>query len=166
MNNALAASVASQPVFRRQARARRLLIPVKRAKDAGRAVTYAIRRRAEGCDVAVCLLHVKESPTPWQGLVGDAGMPRGKRRQGDDVFAVALRMLEGLDIEFAGYVRSGPVVFTILDAAEELACDEIVVPAPGKGVFSLLSRRIVPALMARQRSARLVAVMNGGVAVP
>jgi nucleotide-binding universal stress UspA family protein len=153
------------PPAAHRAKARRLLIPVKDAKASNRAVTYAIRRRAEGLDVAVCLLHVEESPTQWQALLGDVNARAARRRQADRVFAPAMRMLEGLDIEFAAYVRSGPVVFTILDAAEELACDEIVVPAPGRGLFSLLSRRVVPVLMARQRSARLVSVTNSGVAV-
>ncbi|MDK9704582.1 MAG: universal stress protein [Sulfuritalea sp.] len=153
------------PTAVRHAKVRRLLIPVKSAKDAGHAVAYAIRRRAEGLGVAVCLLHVEESPTQWQALSANAEARAVKRRRADHVFAPAMRMLEGLDIEFAAYVRSGPIVFTILDAAEELACDEIVVAEPGKGVFGLLSRRVVPVLMARQRSARLVAVTNAGVAV-
>ena len=164
MSHALATSVAVPSVRRHPVRMRRLLIPVKRPKEAGRAVSYAIRRRAEGCGVAVCLLHVEEAPSQWQALVG-GGMPDGRRRQASDVFGVAMRMLEGLDIEFAAYVRSGPIVFAILDAAEELACDEIVVPAKGSGLFSLLSRRVVPVLKSRQRSARLVTVSNCGEAV-
>lgn len=156
----------SAPFAARHAKARRLLIPVKNAKASSRAVNYAIRRRAEGLDVAVCLLHVEESPTQWQALLGNAEAQAGKRRRADHIFAPAMRMLDGLDIEFAAYVRSGPIVFAILDAAEELACDEIVVPASGKGVFSLLSRRVVPVLIARQRSARLVEVTANGVAVP
>lgn len=167
MSSAVAMSlkVVSAPVANRHAKARRLLIPVKKAKDAGRAVTYAIRRRAEGLDVAVCLLHVEESPTQWQVLLGNAEVQTVKRRRADHIFAPAMRMLDGLDIEFAAYVRSGPIVFTILDAAEELACDEIVVPAHGRGLLRWLSRRVVPVLAARQRSARLVEVTNNGVAV-
>jgi hypothetical protein len=82
------------------------------------------------------------------------------------VFGPVLQLLDGLDIEFAAYVRTGPVVFSILDAAEELECDEIVVPAPGSALSHLLSRHVVTILTARQRSARLVAVTKSGIAVP
>lgn len=143
---------------------RRLLIPVKDADDAVGALDYAIRRRAEGLGVTVCLLHVEESPTQWQALVGGHGAHAEKRRRRHDVFAAAMRMLEGLDIEFAAYLRAGPVVFSILDAAEELDCDEIVVPAPSEGLFRLLSRDIVTTLLARQRSVPVVAVTKRGVA--
>ncbi len=81
----------------------------------------------------------------------------------DQVFSAAVRMMEGLDIEFAAYVRSGPIVFTILDAAEELACDEIVVPAQDNVWLRLLSRQVVTILMARQRSASLLAVGRNGI---
>ena len=144
---------------------RRLLIPVKNAKSAAGAVMYAIRRRAEARDVAVCLLHVEESPTQWQALLGGTGIHGARRSRADAVFGPARRMLDGLDIEFAAYVRSGPVVFTILDAAEELECDEIVVPAPNSGLSHLLSRHVVTVLTARQRSARLVAVTNSAIVV-
>jgi nucleotide-binding universal stress UspA family protein len=144
---------------------RRLLIPVKNADDAARAVGYAIRRRAEGTGVTACLLHVEESLSQWQALIGGHGAHAEKRRRSHDVFAGAMRMLEGLDIEFAAYLRSGPVVFAILDAAEELDCDEIVVPAPGEGLFRLLSRDIVTTLLARQRAVPVVAVTKRGVAV-
>lgn len=144
---------------------RRLLIPVKSADDAVRAVGYAIRRRAEGTGVTVCFLHIEESPSQWQALLGGHGAHAEKRRRSHDVFATAVRMLDGLDIEFAAYLRSGPVVFSILDAAEELDCDEIVVPAPSEGLFRLLSRDIVTTLLARQRSVPVVAVTKRGVAV-
>ena len=145
---------------------RRLLIPVKNAKSAVSAVMYAIRLRAEARDVAVCLLHVEESPTNWQELLGVTRIHGARRSRTHAVFGPVLKLLDGLDIEFAAYVRSGPVVFTILDAAEELECDEIVVPAPGSALSHLLSRHVVTILTARQRSARLVAVTKSGIAVP
>jgi hypothetical protein len=147
-------------------RKRRLLIPVKDPKRAISAVMYAIRLRAEARNVAVCLLHVEESPTQWQALLGGARMPGERRCRTDAVFGPALHLLDGLDIEFAAYVRSGPVVFTILDVAEELDCDEIVVPAPGSALSYLWSRHVVTVLAASQRSARLVTVTKSGTALP
>ncbi len=113
--------------------------------------------------MSVCLLHVDESPTRWQVSIGGAKASNEKRRRTVQVFSAAVRMMEGLDIEFAAYVRSGPIVFSILDAAEELACDEIVVPAQDNVLLRLLSRQVVTILMARQRSARLLAVGRNGI---
>lgn len=74
-----------------------------------------------------------------------------------------MHMLEGLDIEVSAYVRYGPLVFSILDAAEELDCDEIVVPAPHKGPFRILSHDVVANLLAQQRSVHVVAVSKNGM---
>ncbi len=143
----------------------RLLIPVKKGSDARRAISYAIRRRAEGCDVSVCLLHVEEQFDEkgmrnfwlWQS-------PLGKTRQ-RKIFTTAMGMLSGVDIEVAAYVRYGAVVFTILDAAEELDCHEIVIPAPPAGVLRWLSRNVVTALLTRQRSVQVVLARQDGTAI-
>ncbi|WP_083522804.1 universal stress protein [Sterolibacterium denitrificans] len=142
----------------------KLLIPVKNGEDARQAVAYAIRRRAEGVQVAVCLLHVEES-----GPGGDPGVVwhellEKTRHSRPRPFDIALRLLFGLDIDVAAYVRKGAVAFTILDAAEELDCQEIVMPAPHSGLlpFRWLSRNVVDTLLARQRSVRVVAVNRDG----
>lgn len=166
MENAMAVTSRHRNAAAPRPRTRRLLIPVKSARSAVSAVTYAIRLRAEACQVTVCLLHVEESPTQWEALLGGASILGARRARADAVFGPALRLLDGLDIEFAAYVRPGPVVFTILDVAEELQCDEIVVPAPNSSLARLLSRHVVTVLMARQRVARLVAVTKSGIAVP
>lgn len=165
MSDAVATQEQSSPDVHHLPASRRLLIPVKDSDSAVRAIGYAIRRRAAGQPVTVCLLHIEESPTQWDMLLRGHGAHAERRRRSEDVFAGARRMLDGLDIEFAAYLRSGPVVFSILDAAEELDCDEIVVPAPGEGLFRLLSRDIVTTLLARQRSVPVVAVTKRGIAV-
>lgn len=142
----------------------RLLLPLRNGADAACGTEYAIRRRAQGRMVAVCLLHVEETPAQWQALVGGSAAPPARPRRHHDVFARTLRRLEGLDIEYAAYIRSGPIVFTILDAAEELACGEIVVPAPGTGLMRLWSRDIVLTLLARQRAIPVVTVDAHGMA--
>jgi nucleotide-binding universal stress UspA family protein len=165
MSQALALQPTARTMAHCSVSARRLLIPVKDTNDASRGISYAIRRRAEGEDVSVCLLHVEESPTQWQTLFGGGSMLAARRRRTEDAFAGVLELLQGLDIEFAAYVRAGPTVFSILDAAEELGCDEIVVPEPVGGMFRLLSRDIVSTLLARQRAIPVVLVSKHGVAV-
>jgi hypothetical protein len=140
-------------------------LPLKNAAEVEGAIEYAIRRRAQARMVAVRLLHIEEAAAHWQMLVGGITATATRQRCHQDIFAKTLRRLEGLDIEYAAYIRSGPIVFTILDTAEELECDEIVVPAPGTGLMSLWSRDIVLTLLARQRAVPVVAVDKHGMAV-
>ncbi len=143
----------------------RLLIPVKDGDDAEQAVAYAIRRRAEGIAVSVCLLHVEESEeSEGIGQTGLSwnGKPGVKRRR--EVFTTAMRLFSGLDIDVSAYIRKGSAVFTILDTAEELDCQEIVMPSPPAKVFRWLSRNTVTTLLARQRTVRVVVAKKDGTA--
>lgn len=166
MENVMTSTTSRRNASAHPPRIRRLLIPVKGPKRALSAVTYAIRLRAGAREVSVCLLHVEESTSQWPVLLGGTRIIGARRLRTDSVFGPALHLLDGLDIEFAAYVRSGPVVFTILDVAEELDCDEIVVPAPGSALSHLWSRHVVTLLAANQRAARLVTVTKSGTAVP
>lgn len=142
----------------------KLLIPVKNGNDAHRAIAYAIRRRATGERIAVCLLHVEERGRAGQthGEMLDHGFAETARAVHHRPFDKALRLLLGLDIDVAAYIRKGAVAFAILDAAEELDCQEIVMPAPHAGLFRWWSRNVVDTLRARQRAARVVAVSKDG----
>ena len=131
----------------------RLLVPVKGPAGASQAIGYAISRSAGGGRVEVALLHVEAVPRPGQQGVGA-------------LFVRARRMLERRDIDCCAYVRSGPVVFSILDAAEELDCSEIVVPAPARPLARLWSHRVVDALLAGQRSIPVVTVNQRGTRQP
>lgn len=141
---------------------RRLLIPVKNAEGATRAISYAIRRRAEGLPIRVFLLHVEETFPARLPIAGDRSQV-SEAGESEGIFTELMHMLEGLDIEVSAYVRYGPLVFSILDAAEELDCDEIVVPAPHKGPFRILSHDVVANLLAQQRSVHVVAVSKNGM---
>jgi len=131
----------------------RLLVPVKGPGGASQAIGYAISRSLGGCHVEVALLHVETAPAPKQQGTGA-------------LFVHARRMLERSDIDCSAYVRSGPVVFSILDAAEELDCSEIVVPAPARPLARLWSHRVADALLAGQRSIPVVTVNRRGIKQP
>lgn len=131
-----------------------LLLPIKRPGDCRQAIAYAVSRCTDEHRVAVALLHIEDSEN-------DSRIPA--RYRTGTLFARATRMLEHRDIEFAAYVRSGPVVFSILDAAEELDCSEIVVPAPAWPLARLWSQRVVAALLAGQRSIPVVTVNKRGI---
>lgn len=141
----------------------RLLIPVKRPGDARQAIGYAISRCADGGSVEVALLHVESVAARWPVGDGERSVQALAQQASAALFARATQMLERCQIGFAVYVRSGPVVFSILDAAEELDCSEIVVPAPARPLARLWSQRVVDALLAGQRSIPVVTVSKRGV---
>ena len=140
----------------------RLLIPVKRPGDARQAISYAISRCTDGGSVEVALLHVESVAARWPVGDGERSVQAVAQQASAALFARASQMLERCQIEFAVYVRSGPVVFSILDAAEELDCSEIVVPAPARPLARLWSQRVVDALLAGQRSIPVVTVDKRG----
>ena len=140
----------------------RLLIPVKRPGDARQAIGYAISRCTDGGSVEVALLHVESVAARWPVGNGERSVQATAQQASAALFARATQMLERSGIEFAVYVRSGPVVFSILDAAEELDCNEIVVQAPARPLARLWSQRVVDALVAGQRSIPVVTVDKRG----
>ena len=140
----------------------RLLIPVKRQGDARQAIGYAISRCTDGDCIEVALLHVESVAARWPVGDGERGVQATAQQASAALFARATQMLERCGIEFAVYVKSGPVVFSILDAAEELDCSEIVVSAPARPLARLWSRRVVDALPAGPRSIPVVTVYKRG----
>lgn len=150
-----------------QRQALRLLIPVKHGDDARQAVGYALQQRATGLKISVCLLHVEESVNTaaaefsWP-VAGTQSRSGGRQTHLGRLFDKAMQLFVGLEIEVAAYIRKGPVAFAILDAAEELDCQEIVLPAPPTGFLRWLSRNVVATLLARQRSIRVLAISRDG----
>ena len=141
----------------------RLLIPVKRPGDTLPAVDYAISRGAGGLRVEVALLHVEAVAHARPDENTERRGPAFAQQGSNGVFERAARMLQGSEIEFAAYVRSGPVAFSILDAAEQLDCSEIVVPAPAWPLARLWSKRVVDALVAGHRAIPVVLVNRHGI---
>lgn len=141
----------------------RLLIPVKRPSDARAAVGYAISRGASGQHVEVALLHVEDAAPAWLDENGELRRPACVRLGRQGLFERAARMLESSGVEFAVYVRSGPVAFAILDAAEQLDCSEIVVAAPPWPLARFWSRRVIDALVAGHCSIPVVLVSQRGI---
>lgn len=141
----------------------RLLIPIGRSGGSAGSIQYAIRRARMGGSVETCLLHVEEPVPRWE-LPETAVRPEATlRRQIEYVLSQATRPLAERGIPYAAYLRSGDVVFSILDAAEELACQQIVVPLPRSRWRRLFSHDVVVALYARQRDIPVVAVTEDGM---
>lgn len=134
---------------------KRLLIPVANIRSARRVIDHLVLRLASDKDLMACLLHVEEPISQWSALRGQhAWYDKGNRV--DALFDQLFAILRQKRIEHSAYVRTGGIVFTILDTAEELDCHEIVMPAPATGIRQLWSRGIVWHTIRKQRKIPVV----------
>lgn len=149
------------------ARVLRILVPINANEDSRWGVKYALQRRREGRQVEVILLNVGEPITQWQVLrfrtQQEIAQFQSERAQA--FIEEAAAPLAAEKIPCRGFFKQGEVTFSILDTAEELACDEIAMPEPKKGWGSLFSRDIVLAVKRRQRDAQLVVVDRQGMPI-
>ena len=144
----------------------RLLIPITADEDSRWGVDYALRLHEEGRDVEVCFLNVGEVITQWQVLRfrTQAEIAKFQAERAEAFIAEASQPLAEKHIHFRGLFKQGDIVFSILDTAEELECDEIVMPMPQTGLLSLLSRDIVTAVQRGQRGVQVTTVGRNGIA--
>lgn len=141
----------------------RLLIPIKKLDDAGAAIAYAARRHEAGLPVRIALLHVEALVAPWP-IRGEGQYVRARRKSTTgNVFADSQRILERLGIEYSTHLTTGPLVFSILDAAEQLACSEIIVRSPGRLHMRFLSQNVVSTLLTWQRAVPVITVNQRGI---
>lgn len=141
---------------------RRLLVPIKDAKEINYGVRYASHLMDEGVSVKVCLLHVADTLREKAILhtwMGDVATEEDARLQ--SLIAEATAYLEKSRIRHSSHIRRGDVVFMIFDSAELLDCHEIVLPESRSTflsrVFSdsiarklLCSNRCVPVVMVNE----------------
>lgn len=141
----------------------RLLIPICGGKRCFWATTYAEKLRRGDQMVEVCLLHVLEPLGPLQALLhAFPAQLTLQRQRAEAVLALAAKPLQTAGIPYAAYLRSGSIVSSLLDAAEELDCQEIVVPRSRRRFFS---RDVVRLLQARRRRVPVVVVGASGIPV-
>lgn len=143
----------------------RILVPINANDDSRWGVRYALRRRREGKKVEVILLNVGEQIDQWQVLrfrtQREIAQFQSERAQA--FIEEATTPLAAKNIPCRGVFKQGDVVFSILDTAEELDCDEIAMPMPRKGLPSLFSSGIVRAVKRQQRDVPVVAVNSDGM---
>lgn len=144
----------------------RLLIPINANEDSRWGVSYALRLHDEGWDVEVCFLNVGEVITQWQVLRfrTQAEIARFQSERAEAFIEEASQPLAEKHILYRGFFKQGDIVFSILDTAEELECDEIVMPEPYTGLLGVFSRNIVSSVLRRQRGVRLTLVDQKGTA--
>jgi K+-sensing histidine kinase KdpD len=107
-----------------------LLVPIRRATDVIFGARYANMLKKNGKQVKVSLLHVnrprrdESSPHSFSANVNVL-----EEAQAEALLKEAALFLNEHDIAHRTYIMSGDVVFSILDAAELLNCQEIILPS-------------------------------------
>lgn len=148
-----------------QSKPLRLLVPINANASSRWGVRYAVQRRLEGSAVEVVLLNVGEIVTQWQVLrfrtQQEVAQFQSERAQAfiDDAGA----LLAAENIPYRGLFKQGDIVFSILDAAEELDCDEIALPAPQPGLANLFARDIVAEVRRHQSDIPVIVVDSDGL---
>ncbi|MET3135006.1 nucleotide-binding universal stress UspA family protein [Oxalobacteraceae bacterium GrIS 1.11] len=140
-----------------------LLLPIKRASDVIYGARYAKRLLEWGIQVKVHLLHVTGAGRqPGAPLVQERG--EEDDAQAEEVMREAALYLSRSRIDHCSFLRSGDIVFSILDAAEMLDCREIVLPAPG--AWRLFSGDLTRRIARSSRSATVVLAGQDGMRCP
>ena len=148
------------------ASARRLLIPVDPTERSRWGVQYAIRQKRCGTPVQAVLLFVSEPVTAPEVLRfrTQAEIARFQAECGVQILHDAAQPLLAAGVACQEIYRQGDIVAEIGDAAEQLACDEIVLPLPHARLAKLLSRDVVREVIKRVKDVAVVTSDAEGVA--
>ncbi len=143
----------------------KLLLPVDATERSRWGINYAIGRKRSGRDVAVSLLFVAEPVTNWEVLrfFSEERVRRFHAERGNYLLEDAAQPLRQAGIPVQMNYREGDIVFQILDVAEQLECDEIVLPMPYPRWARLFSPDIVREVARRQRSVPVTTVSPQGM---
>jgi len=145
----------------------RILVPINANDDSRWGVEYALRRHRQGDRLEVVLLNVGEPITQWEVLRfrTEQEIAQFQSARAQAFIEEASQRLMAQDIPWRGLFKQGKLAFAILDTAEELECDEIVMPAATTWMPSLFSSAVASAVARAQRSVPVVLVNAGGAAV-
>lgn len=143
----------------------RLLLPINATDESRWGLQYALRKHRDGIRLEVVLLNIGEPVTQWQVLrfrtQQEVAQFQSERAQA--FIEQARQILEQEDVPCHGLFRQGELAFSILDVAEELDCDEIVMPEPKKCLLTAFSNGTLAAVLRQQRDVPVVVVNGDGV---
>ena len=120
----------------------KVLVPVDGSDRSLQAVRHAAFLFQERCAAEVVLLNVQ--PQLESGRADAFRSARRlkamERREADRALAQARRILDEAGVKHSTCVRSGNVAPCIARCADEERCDEIVIPAPRRGLLRAVAR--------------------------
>lgn len=145
---------------------RTLLLPVDATDRSRWSIQYALRKHAGGRDLVVHLLLVAEPVTNWEVLrfYSQERVRQFQVERGSFLLEDAAQPLRQAGITVQTHLREGDIAFNILDVAEQLDCDEIVLPVPHPRWTRLPGADIVRAVLQRQRDVLVTVVTEDGTA--
>lgn len=141
-------------------KAMRLLIPIDATERSRWGIEHALRQHRDGRPLEACLLFVAEPVTSLEVLrfrTHDE-IARFQAESGRLILQDASRPLREAGIECRDIYREGDIVFQILDTAEQLGCDAIVLPLPHARIARLLARDVVREVLRQTKGVPVVAV--------
>ena len=143
----------------------KLLLPIDATERSRWGINYAIGRKQSGRDVAVSLLLVAEPVTNWEVLrfLSQEKVRRFQAERGNYLLEDAAQSLRQAGIPAQMNYREGDIAFQILDVAEQLECDEIVLPIPYPRWARLFSLDIVREVTRRRRNVSVTTVNAHGM---
>jgi hypothetical protein len=153
-------------MLERCARAKRLLIPVDPTERSRWGIRYAMHLQRSGKPVQVALLFVSEPLTAPQVLRfrTQVEIARFQAECGAHILHDAAQPLAAAGVACQEIYREGDIVQQIGDVAEQLGCDEIVLPLPHARIAKLLSRDVVREVIKRAKGVPVVTTDAEGVA--
>jgi nucleotide-binding universal stress UspA family protein len=145
--------------------ARRLLIPIDATERSRWALRYALARHAQ--PVHVDLLFVAEPVTSLEVLRfrTQAEIADFQSKSAQWLLEDAAQPLQDAGLSVRSHFREGDVASQIVDAAEQLGADAIVLPPPRPLWLNFLTRGIVRKVLRRARATPIVHVDRDGQAV-
>ena len=143
----------------------RLLIPIDATERSRWALRYALARREQ--PVHVDLLFVAEPVTSLEVLRfrTHADIAEFQSQCAQWLLEDAAQPLEAAGLSVRGHFREGDVASQIVDAAEQLGADAIVLPPPHPLWLNFLTRGIVRKVLRRARATPIVHVDRDGETV-
>lgn len=156
----------AEPSAEQGVRVRRLLIPVDPTERSRWGLQYALRLQRSGQPVQAALLFVSEPVTAPEVLRfrTQVEIARFQAKCGAHVLHDAAQSLLAAGVSCKEIYREGDIVDQIGDVAEQLGCDEIVLPLPHARMLKLLTRDVVREVIKRTTSVPVVTTGAEGVA--
>ena len=144
----------------------RLLLPVDATERSRWSIGYVMALHKSKAPIEVHLLFVAEPITAWQVLRfrTQADIAAFQRQYGQWQLEDAMLPLRQAGVVTRTHYREGNIAFEILDCAEALGCDRIVLPQPHPRWMRLLNGDVVRDVLDRSHAIAVVTVDRQGVA--
>ena len=144
----------------------KLLLPVDATERSRWSIGYVMALHKGKHPLEVHLLFVAERITAWQVLRfrTQSEIAAFQRQYGQAQLEDAMMPLRHSGIVTRTHYREGNIAFEILDCAEELGCDRIVLPLPHPRWTRLLNGDVVREVLKQSHAIPVVTVDRQGVA--